>query len=81
MIRISPAARPDDRPVGLPVLDHENRVVGTVSGVEADALRVDVSADAPEDTLRSLEWSASDAERLPSRLVAERTRDAVRLDA
>ncbi|AHG05364.1 hypothetical protein HALDL1_13630 [Halobacterium sp. DL1] len=82
MIHISPVAGPDDRPVGLPVLDRDGRRVGTVSGVETDGLRVDVAADAPEETLRSVEWSAGDAERLlPARLVAERDRDAVRLDA
>ena len=82
MIHISPVVGPGDHAVGLPVLDADGRVVGTVSAAEAGALRVDVSADAPADTLQPLGWSAGDADRvLPAGLVAERTGEYVRLQA
>lgn len=81
MIHIAPVGGRDN-PVGLPVLDRDGRQVGTVSGVDGDALRVDVATDAPAAVLRSAGWNAGDTERpLPGSLVAERTRDAVRLDA
>lgn len=82
MIHISPVVGPGDHAVGLPVVDADGRVVGTVSGEDAGALRVDVSADAPEATLRELDWTAGDADRvLPTGLVAERTGEFVRLRA
>ena len=82
MIHISPVVGPGEHSVGLPVLDGDGRVVGTVSDTEAGALRVDVSVNAPEDALQSLDWNAGDTDRvLPAGLVAERTGEHVRLQA
>ncbi|MFB6131450.1 MAG: hypothetical protein ABEJ28_11600 [Salinigranum sp.] len=72
-----------EKEVGKRVVDQDGLEVGTVSGVRDGSMYVELSPDAPEDTLSELRWDGVVHQRehhLENQYVSNVSHDVVRLN-